>query len=413
MAVRCTAQAVDVSKLPPPATRAVDFATDIRPIFERSCLRCHGPVRPKSGFRLDNRDAALKGGHSGNDILPGNSAESRLIHYVARLNPETAMPPEGKGEPLTPEQVGLLRAWIDQGAPWPDEKVEDVRLEFAPAVGFTTVSGNEAKFREHAWMRDGWRGGIERFELTRRFSADASLTLSGHALSDDYRADFLLEQHDLGFIRGGFEQFRKFDADTGGWFPDFSQPTFRLGRDLHLDVGRGWFDVGLTLPDWPRLLLGYELQYRNGEKSTLQWGPVSEGDRTRNIYPAFKRLHERTHILKFDLDYERNGWRAENQFRGEWKRLDTRQENVSRLELDAPASRANDSVRQGWRAFQGANTLRLERSFKDWLHASAGYLYSRLTADADFSLDTFNPGGMPLFPPVIQRIEWRSQRIVL
>lgn len=413
LALRCQAQTVDVSKLPPPAVRTVDFLTDIRPILERSCLRCHGPVRPKSGFRLDNRDSALTGGHLGQDILPGNSADSRFIHFVARLDPEMAMPPEGKGEPLTPDEVALLRAWIDQGAPWPEEKTEEVRLEFAPAVAFTTVSGNEAKFREHAWMREGWRGGLERFELTKRFSPEARLTLSGHALSDDFRADLLLEQRDLGFLRGGFEQFRRFDADTGGYFPNFSQPGFRLGRDLHLDIGRAWLELGLTLPDWPRVLLGYELQYRNGEKATLQWGPVSESDQTRNIYPALKRTHERTHILKLDLDYERNGWRAENQFRGEWTRLHTRQENVSRLALDVPDSFARDSVRQGWRAFQGANTFRLERSFKDWLHASGGYLYSRLSADADFSLDTFNPSGTPLFPPVIQRIEWRSQRIVL
>ena len=404
---------VETSKLPAPATRPVDFATDIRPIFERSCLRCHGPVRPKNGFRLDNRAAALKGGHDGDDILPGNSAGSRLIRYVARLDPETAMPPEGKGEPLTAEEISLLRAWIDQGAPWSEEKSEDVRLAFAPAVGFATVSGNEAKFREHGWMREGWRGGVELFELTKQISSDARLTFSGHALSDDYRADLLLERRDLGFVRGGFELFRKFDSDAGGFFPGLSQPQFRLGRDLHLDVGRAWVDVGLTLPDWPRMVLGYEQQFRSGEKSTLQWGPVSEGGTTRNIYPAFKRIHERTHILKFDLDYERNGWRAENQFRGEWTRLETRQENVSRLALDVPDSLATDTVRQSWRAFQGANTLRLERSFKDWLHASAGYLYSRLTADADLSLDTLNPSGTPLFPPVIQRIEWRSQRIVL
>src|SRR5215213_4088835 len=53
------------STLPPPSQVKVDFARDIQPIFERSCLSCHGPQRPKSGFRLDSRESALKGGDNG------------------------------------------------------------------------------------------------------------------------------------------------------------------------------------------------------------------------------------------------------------------------------------------------------------------------------------------------------------
>src|SRR2546423_3244970 len=95
-------QAVDLRKLPPAATNRVDFARDVQPMFERSCLRCHGPERPKSKFRLDNRAAALQGGEDNReDIIPGDSAHSPLIHYVARLVKEMGMPPPGKGEPLT------------------------------------------------------------------------------------------------------------------------------------------------------------------------------------------------------------------------------------------------------------------------------------------------------------------------
>src|SRR2546427_536489 len=56
---------VDESKLPPPATNRIDFGRDIQPIFEASCFKCHGPEKPKSHFRLDNRAAALKGGENG------------------------------------------------------------------------------------------------------------------------------------------------------------------------------------------------------------------------------------------------------------------------------------------------------------------------------------------------------------
>src|ERR1043166_10099222 len=113
--------AVDVSKLPPPATRPVDFAKDIQPIFQATCWNCHGPKKEESGFRLDQRAAALKGGERGGDILPGKSGESLLIHAVSGLHDELKMPK--KGEKLTSEQGGILRAWIDQGAKMPEKIV--------------------------------------------------------------------------------------------------------------------------------------------------------------------------------------------------------------------------------------------------------------------------------------------------
>src|SRR3989441_3470471 len=110
---------IDAATLPATAKATIDFDRDVKPIFESVCFRCHGPERPKSHFRLDNRDSALKGGENNReDIIPGNSAGSPLIHYVTRLVPEMEMPPPGKGSPLTAAQISLLRAWIDQGAPW-------------------------------------------------------------------------------------------------------------------------------------------------------------------------------------------------------------------------------------------------------------------------------------------------------
>jgi len=108
---------VDPAKLPPSLSRSVDFTREVQPILQRHCYECHGPQKHKSGFRLDQGASALKGGDNGVDILPGKSAESPLIHYVARLVPDLEMPP--KGPALSSEEVGTLRAWIDQGAHWP------------------------------------------------------------------------------------------------------------------------------------------------------------------------------------------------------------------------------------------------------------------------------------------------------
>jgi hypothetical protein len=160
--------APDLTKLPPASTRqGVTYAADIRPLFETSCVRCHGPERPKGGLRLDSLEGVLKGSKDGKVIVPGSSEKSHLVIAVARLDDKSAMPPKpragqrrggpgapggapasgagttpnaaaqpgapkegaapgGPGgprapmgppaKPLTAEEVGLVRAWVDQGA---------------------------------------------------------------------------------------------------------------------------------------------------------------------------------------------------------------------------------------------------------------------------------------------------------
>ena len=110
--------AVDVSKLPPAAARTVDFAKDIQPLLAKHCYSCHGSEKQKAGLRWDDKAAALKGGDNGPVLVSGKSAESRTINLVAGLEADAVMPP--KGERLSPEQIGLLRAWIDQGVNWPE-----------------------------------------------------------------------------------------------------------------------------------------------------------------------------------------------------------------------------------------------------------------------------------------------------
>ena len=117
MAADSSVVPVDVARLPAIADRAIDFTRDIQPLFSARCVKCHGTEKQKGGLRLDVRSAALKGGDSGPAMIEGKSAESRLIHLVAGLEKDSLMPP--KGERLTSEEVGLLRAWIDQGLKWP------------------------------------------------------------------------------------------------------------------------------------------------------------------------------------------------------------------------------------------------------------------------------------------------------
>jgi len=126
------AQNIDLSKLHPAAVRTVHFVNDIQPLLERSCLKCHSAELSMSGLRLDDREPALKGGDLGVDILPGDSARSRLVQLAARLVPALEMPPKGQGEPLTTDEIALLRAWIDQGAPWPNGLALQTRTKTVP-----------------------------------------------------------------------------------------------------------------------------------------------------------------------------------------------------------------------------------------------------------------------------------------
>jgi Planctomycete cytochrome C/Squalene-hopene cyclase C-terminal domain len=103
----------------------IDFAEQIKPLLERSCASCHSGEKPRGLFRIDNRDAILKGGASGEaDIVPGHSEKSPLVEYVSGRVPDFEMPPKSqrkKFPALNTDDVALLRAWIDQGAEWPKD----------------------------------------------------------------------------------------------------------------------------------------------------------------------------------------------------------------------------------------------------------------------------------------------------
>ena len=145
-----------------------------------------------------------------------------------------------------------------------------------------------------------------------------------------------------------------------------------------MDNGRAWVDLGLTLPQWPRMTLGYEYQFRDGAKSMLQWGEVGDADgNSSGVYPASKTVDETVHLVKFDLDHELSGIRIEDDFRGEFYDLKTRRTNTDFATVTGgPDYLTQVNERQDH--FQGANALRLEKQVRDWLLISAGHLYSKL-----------------------------------
>ena len=151
-----------------PAARAqVDFASQVLPLFAQHCVKCHGADEQKSGLRLDSKAAAFLGGEHGAVIVPGNAAESRLYRYIAALDPEIVMPPEG--ERLSDQNVALIKAWIDEGAAWPDDAL------IGPAQGTSDhwsfqpiVRHDPPAVRNAAWVRNP----IDNFILARLEAED-------------------------------------------------------------------------------------------------------------------------------------------------------------------------------------------------------------------------------------------------
>ncbi len=124
-----------LSLLPDPAQEkpgAVDFERDIRPIFKASCIKCHGPDKSKANLRLHSKAAARKGGDSGPAYKPGDSKGSRLLQLLLSKDDEERMPQ--KAPALAAAQIDLIRRWIDQGAPWPDDGREELHWSLRPLV---------------------------------------------------------------------------------------------------------------------------------------------------------------------------------------------------------------------------------------------------------------------------------------
>ncbi len=97
----------------------VTFERDVLPILKAHCLECHGAESQESLLRLDSMTAALTGGDSGEPVIvPGDSARSHLMERVTSSDSKLRMPPDA--EPLPPEQLVVLRKWIDSQSLWLD-----------------------------------------------------------------------------------------------------------------------------------------------------------------------------------------------------------------------------------------------------------------------------------------------------
>lgn len=106
--------------LPLSAVQAVDFSRQIRPILSENCFFCHGPDEAKreAGLRLDEEQAAKENRDGVVAVVPGQPDKSALLQRILTDDPDEVMPPLKQHKIITPEQVALLKQWIQEGALW-------------------------------------------------------------------------------------------------------------------------------------------------------------------------------------------------------------------------------------------------------------------------------------------------------
>ena len=95
----------------------VDFATQVWPVLQRRCLDCHGPKKQEGDLRVDQRETLLKGEHA--PVVPGKPDQSEMVRRISLPKADVDVMP-AEGDPLSKEEIGRIRAWIEQGANWPE-----------------------------------------------------------------------------------------------------------------------------------------------------------------------------------------------------------------------------------------------------------------------------------------------------
>ena len=132
---------------PTPASSAVSFNDDIRPILADRCYSCHGPdsAARKADLRLDREEVAKAVLSEGViPIVPGKPDQSAIIHRLTNPDPDEVMPPPKSNLKVTKDEIALIRQWIAEGAKW------ELHWAFIPPVQFVPPPA-----RDHAWPRNG------------------------------------------------------------------------------------------------------------------------------------------------------------------------------------------------------------------------------------------------------------------
>lgn len=225
------------------ASAAVDFKRQVRPILEVYCLKCHGDEKPKGDLALTTRAAAVKGGEEGTSLVAGEPDKSSLYTLTTlAADHDDVMPP--KGEKLTAAQQVVLRQWIIEGAPWPDE----IRLQQRDKVDFVKQVKPVLEINCVSCHKEGHDKGDLRLDVREAFFKSPDVVPGDAMASKVYTTMVLPADHD-----------------------DLMPPKKKGGplSAAKSDIIRDWIDQGASWPD------GLVLKEREADASTdRDWNAV-------------------------------------------------------------------------------------------------------------------------------------------
>jgi hypothetical protein len=197
------------------------------------------------------------------------------------------------GDPLTPEQ------WFEGGTNSFSNWIE-------LSAGGLATKGDANRAQQGQQLNTGPFGGIEDLHYESEVAKKTIFTLDGRSIFDnhDYRLGLGLNRENVGFLRFNFENFRTWDAGTGGYLPADGTAFFLPGDALALDRGQFSFEAGLTKPALPQITFKYTHRYRNGDKSSTLWGPVHDsGGNVDRAYPGIYSIDETFDAIQLDLTH--------------------------------------------------------------------------------------------------------------
>jgi hypothetical protein len=276
----------------------------------------------------------------------------------------------------------------------------DYRNWFDVSVGGTIVSGDKAAYQQRYGLPSGPFGGVEDFHYEEDIGKKGIFKVDGRGIFDnhDYSLKFDVEHPDIGFIRGGYEQYRDYTDGYGGFFPATGAWVTPFDNNLALDHGKAFFEAGLTLPNKPTVTFRYNHEFRNGQEDSTSWGDLDiPGYGDRKIVPSFWDINERSDSFALDAQHTLGSTTFGLGMRYEISTTDDAL-NVLRNPGEANARYGTDRERVDMDLFNVHAFS--DTRFNDKIQFTSGYSYTTLTTD----LSGYRVYGATYDPTFAQRL---------
>jgi hypothetical protein len=250
------------------------------------------------------------------------------------------------------------------------------------SLGGTAVSGDTAAMRYRTGLPKGPYGGILDFHYETDVDETTLFQIDGRGIfgNEDYSIRLELNREEVGFVRGGFSQFRTYSDGSGGYLPTGNVWHEGVFNDaLELDRREFWFETGLRLPAWPEITLRYQRSERDGQTASTAWGTATTPAGSRSLVPAFLDLDEARDLVTLDARKTFNLTTVGVGLRYEHADLDNRR-NLRFFPGEASLSNyatQRDTVESDMFNARGS----IENRFNDRVWLTAGYAYTHLDAD--------------------------------